>query len=252
MIDVQKENPQLSGNVSNEEELVKSTKMDHLSEEKISSKKEELVIETIVKESVSGTKDEVKIENVEQDKKLKEQEIVKPVKDNIKEATLSDVKAEIETNVRKESESAPCCTKQPVREKIIRNQSDIFSLKHMATTLQTSIFSVNGSPSRKLFRKQEPACHLFQKNEGQADKTEDSAPLIKSRITRENYNDEKRPSSSYRNPLTGTGLSSNDEYKSKGLKRKDGNPLLGLGYDEVNHAVSQHRIPPGGYSHKLW
>lgn len=41
-----------------------------------------------------------------------------------------------------------------------------------------------------------------------------------SRITKENYNDEKRPSSSYRNPLTGTGLTSSDEYKSKGNKRK--------------------------------
>lgn len=32
----------------------------------------------------------------------------------------------------------------------------------------------------------------------------------------------------------------------------DGNPLLGLGYDEVAKVTSTHRIPPGGYSHKLW
>lgn len=54
------------------------------------------------------------------------------------------------------------------------------------------------------------------------------------RITRENYNDEKRPSSSYRNPLTGTGLSSNDEYKSKGIKRK-GKQVLLKGYTGCTH-----------------
>ncbi|KAF7285364.1 hypothetical protein GWI33_010765 [Rhynchophorus ferrugineus] len=164
-----------------------------------------------------------------------------------------DPKNKVEAKKPKEkgqvSDSTPCCTNQTKR-KIIRNQSDIFSLKDAPTTLQTSIFSVNGSPSRRVFRKQEPAGHVFQRSE---DKSESGAASRRNRITRENYNDEKRPSSSYRNPLTGTGLSSNDEYKSKGLKRKDGNPLLGLGYDsEASSASSQHRIPPGGYSHKLW
>lgn len=31
----------------------------------------------------------------------------------------------------------------------------------------------------------------------------------------------------------------------------DGNPLLGLGYSP-EATPSTHRIPPGGYSHKLW
>ncbi|VEN61651.1 unnamed protein product, partial [Callosobruchus maculatus] len=65
------------------------------------------------------------------------------------------------------------------------------------------------------------------------------------------YCDLKRPSSSIRNPLTGTGLNSNDEYKFKGNKRRDGNPLLGVGYSPEAMPSSQ-RIPPGGYSHKLW
>lgn len=47
-----------------------------------------------------------------------------------------------------------------------------------------------------------------------------ASPRDKIREGRENYNDVKRPSSSIRNPLTGTGLSSNDEYKFKGNKRK--------------------------------
>ncbi|XP_066141564.1 uncharacterized protein [Euwallacea fornicatus] len=119
------------------------------------------------------------------------------------------------------------------KEKIIRNQSDILSLKEVPTTLQTSIYSINGFPSRKVYRKPEPASYVFRRNENP-------------------FADEKRPSNSYRNPLTGTGLSSKDEYKSKEIKRKEGNPLLGLGYDNDTKVKSRHRIPPGGYSHKLW
>ncbi|CAH0553657.1 unnamed protein product [Brassicogethes aeneus] len=84
----------------------------------------------------------------------------------------------------------------------------------------------------------------------------------------------KRPSSSFRNPLTGTGLNSIDEINPRPSNMKDGNPLLGVGYDSkrvitdpvpsdkihpagyVRKGVAQtpnnHRVPPGGYSTKLW
>lgn len=200
-----------------------------------------------------GAKEKISEKVLEVEPKIKESKAEEDLdKSNIKPEEATEANPKTET-VEKElgkgriSDSLPCCISKP-RQKIIRNQSDIFSLQDAPTTLQTSIFSVNGSPSRRVFRKQEPAGHVFQRSEDS-----DVKSALKSRITRENYNDEKRPSSSYRNPLTGTGLSSNDEYKSKGLKRKDGNPLLGLGYDaELPTINSQHRIPPGGHSHKLW
>ncbi|KAJ8965461.1 hypothetical protein NQ314_004106 [Rhamnusium bicolor] len=139
-------------------------------------------------------------------------------------------------------------------ERIIRNQSDIFSLKE-ETSMASAIFSVNGSPSRKVFRRKElVASNVFPfgqicKEEPPSDKL--TSPREKIRDTKDSYNELKRPSSSVRNPLTGTGLSSNDEYKFKGAKRKDGNPLLGLGYSP-EATPSAHRIPPGGFSHKLW
>ncbi|XP_060526694.1 uncharacterized protein LOC132702210 [Cylas formicarius] len=142
------------------------------------------------------------------------------------------------------------------RARTIRNQSDIFSLKPEPTELATSIFSINGSPSRKIFRKTEPLPTGNVPRGGDDAASTDpkmAATRPVTRITRENYNDEKRPSSSYRNPLTGSGLSSNDEYKSKGAKRKDGNPLLGSGYEsELAGIGSSDRVPPGGYSHRLW
>ncbi|KAJ8952948.1 hypothetical protein NQ318_006565 [Aromia moschata] len=139
-------------------------------------------------------------------------------------------------------------------ERINRNQSDIFSLKE-ETSIASSIFSVNGSPSRKVFRRKElTASNVFpfgQKEEPPSDKATAAPTRDKPRDSKESYNELRRPSSSVRNPLTGTGLSSNDEYKFKGSKRKDGNPLLGLGYSP-EATPSAHRIPPGGYSHKLW
>ncbi|CAG9818372.1 unnamed protein product [Phaedon cochleariae] len=133
-------------------------------------------------------------------------------------------------------------------DRLLRNQSDIFSLKEQ-TSVSSSIFSINGSPSRKVSRKRETVPIGGQLSEPPADKL---STVSRDKLRdRDSYNDMKRPTSSLRNPLTGTGLSSNDEYKFKSSKRKDGNPLLGLGYDpEV--VPSGHRIPPGGFSHKLW
>ncbi|XP_049821192.1 microtubule-associated protein Jupiter-like [Aethina tumida] len=87
----------------------------------------------------------------------------------------------------------------------------------------------------------------------------------------------KRPSTCFRNPVTGMGLNSIDEiapHRLGSAASKDGNPLLGVGYDAkrvitdpvpsdrihpagyvrkgVNMAQNNRRIPPGGYSTKLW
>ncbi|KAJ8920425.1 hypothetical protein NQ315_005291 [Exocentrus adspersus] len=140
-------------------------------------------------------------------------------------------------------------------ERIVRNQSDIFSLKEQ-TSVTTAIFSINGSPSRKVYRRKDvvasnvfPFGSIGKEEEPPAEKIKE--PPRSSTRDKDYYIEQKRPSNSARNPLTGTGLSSNDEYKFKGAKRKDGNPLLGLGYSP-EATPSTHRIPPGGYSHKLW
>ncbi|XP_066141562.1 uncharacterized protein [Euwallacea fornicatus] len=178
-----------------------------------------------VKEPASNTR----LETEPSDDALKIVKVIKEPKIVVRENSEEEIEKKY---VKKMSDSLPCC---PItsKEKIIRNQSDILSLKEVPTTLQTSIYSINGFPSRKVYRKPEPASYVFRRNENP-------------------FADEKRPSNSYRNPLTGTGLSSKDEYKSKEIKRKEGNPLLGLGYDNDTKVKSRHRIPPGGYSHKLW
>lgn len=121
--------------------------------------------------------------------------------------------------------SATCELSQGDR--VVRNQSDIFSLNE-ETTIASSIFSINGSPSRKLYRKKElpqnnvfPTPETLIKEEPPADKV---SPIEKIKDhARNSYSDLKRPSSSLRNPLTGTGLSSNDEYRCKTTKRKGEN-----------------------------
>lgn len=106
-------------------------------------------------------------------------------------------------------------------EKILRNQSDIFSNTEQTTF--SSIFSVNGSPSRKLYRKKElPPNNVFPSLE-KFDKSPPSEGVLSKAKLQENdnsYTDLQRPTSALRNPLTGTGLSSNDEYKCKVSKRK--------------------------------
>ncbi|KAL1505294.1 hypothetical protein ABEB36_004889 [Hypothenemus hampei] len=225
--------------ISNEEKLLKFEQIEHCPEEKIDNSSEEKITNVL--------SEEVKTQ------KINEVINVKPDKDEpTAEKSEAEKKPEndkTKVTVKNISESQPCCPTS-FREKTVKNQSDIFFLKNVSHTLQTSIFSVNGSPSRRVFRKHEE--HVSQKTE---EPPVEKAKVIqqKDKITRENYNDEKRPSSAYRNPLTGAGLSSDDEYKNKSNKKKDGNPILGVGYEDATASASpQHRIPPGGYSHKLW
>ncbi|XP_072383947.1 uncharacterized protein [Diabrotica undecimpunctata] len=135
--------------------------------------------------------------------------------------------------------------------KIDKNHSDIFSLKE-EDTISSYIFSVNGSPSRKVYRQVQnvPSNSPYPFGQVAEPHPSEISPRDKMR-DKDSYHEVKRPSHCLRNPLTGTGLSSNDEYKYKGNKRTDGNPILGLGYSS-DIAPSTHRIPPGGYSHKLW
>ncbi|XP_066251419.1 uncharacterized protein [Euwallacea similis] len=240
MRDTNNEKISTSENISAIEKLLKSERINNSSENKI-----EIITETPLEEKSILLSVEIKTEEKrdtvketagntkpETEPSHEASKIVKIIKEP-KTVARDNSEEEIENKyVKKMSDSVPCCP-MTSREKIIRNQSDILSLKEVPTTLLTSIYSVNGSPSRKVYRKPEPASYVFQRNEDPP-------------------GDEKRPSNSYRNPLTGTGLSSNDEYKSKAIKRKEGNPLLGLGYDNDNKVTSRHKIPPGGYSHKLW
>nr|CAH7751308.1 unnamed protein product [Callosobruchus chinensis] len=138
-------------------------------------------------------------------------------------------------------------------ERIVRNESDIFSLKEQ-TSVESSIFSVNGSPSRKVViykRRGVSPSKIFPFDKTHNEPSETVAKSLDRVNDSKEYCDLKRPSSSIRNPLTGTGLNSNDEYKFKGNKRRDGNPLLGVGYSPEAMPSAQ-RIPPGGYAHKLW
>ncbi|XP_044258994.1 microtubule-associated protein Jupiter-like [Tribolium madens] len=116
----------------------------------------------------------------------------------------------------------------------LRNKSDIFSLNENKNAPST-IFSVGGAPSKTI--------HNTSVN---SSKNSSSNETISSGASRQ---------SQLRNPLTGMGVSSNDEFRTKPSKRKDGNPLLGVGYkddDQVLNAPPSQRIPPGGWSKGLW
>ncbi|XP_018332385.1 uncharacterized protein LOC108741908 [Agrilus planipennis] len=66
----------------------------------------------------------------------------------------------------------------------------------------------------------------------------------------------KRPTSrtrdTIRNPVTGAGVENySDKQKVPSGKRKDGNPLLGTGYEDPVRR-SETRVPPGGFSQGIW
>lgn len=131
------------------------------------------------------------------------------------------------TNLERKHRISSATSELNQGDRVIRNQSDIFSLNE-ETSIASSIFSVNGSPSRKLYRKKElppnnvfPMPDILMKEQPPADQIS-PRDKIKNH-SRNSYSDLKRPSSSLRNPLTGTGLSSNDEYKCKTTKRKGKN-----------------------------
>ncbi|XP_031332444.1 uncharacterized protein LOC116162850 isoform X2 [Photinus pyralis] len=55
-----------------------------------------------------------------------------------------------------------------------------------------------------------------------------------------------------RNSLTGT--ETHQATRRRLIKRKDGNPLLGIGYDDFDTVGSNTvcKVPPGGRSHNIW
>lgn len=128
------------------------------------------------------------------------------------------------TNLERKPRVGSAISEHNQGDRVVRNQSDIFS-PNDESSIASSIFSINGSPSRKLYRKKGlPANNVFPMPEGikeepPAEKAASSDKITKDHL-RNSYSDLKRPSSSLRNPLTGTGLSSNDEYKCKTTKRK--------------------------------
>lgn len=161
---------------------------------------------------------------------------------------------------RDQMSSAASTCSQSQHERVDRNQSDIFSLKN--DHVQSSIFSIKGTPSKRVYKQREvtqnnifPGQDMKQVQPPSQSQTE---PEDKMR-DKNSYHNVKRPSSSMRNPLTGTGLISNDEYRFRRNRRKaelDGNPLLGVGYPEQASPVTSTpvtpRVPPGGFSHNLW
>ncbi|XP_044756869.1 uncharacterized protein LOC123315287 [Coccinella septempunctata] len=163
-----------------------------------------------------------------------------------------------------------------------RNQSDILpSLREIPREEDPSlmIFSSKGLPTKKYFRRKEVNSTIlpFGFNEKEAPPTAPSTPRIKveAELTpkinqmvpksvrkmeeeaakRAPFGDKNpnvpNPSVS-RNVLTGCGVSSKDEFRSRSARRKDGNPVLGLGYDEPVVANNTGRVPPGGFSSGLW
>lgn len=133
----------------------------------------------------------------------------------------------------------------------------------------TSIFSVSGAQSRKIYHRQPiSANNIFPSaKDDVVGVKEDEPPFDKASVhLKIEPNQEskakmseimasggRRPTSAFRNPLTGLGVSSSDENKCKGVhKRADGNPLLGTGYVDDRPASRNQRVPPGGYAHKLW
>ncbi|CAG9861023.1 unnamed protein product [Phyllotreta striolata] len=142
-----------------------------------------------------------------------------------------------------------------------RNHSDIFSLKKNENP-DTCLFTVGGIPSRPVYRRRDVAPNnVFPEQSNspsrRVEKKTSKSPVQSPRTdvrNKDRYHEARRPSSSLRNPLTGAGIISNDEYRFRRIRKKDlnqaGNPVLGVGYPE--QTTSTPRIPPGGFSHGLW
>ncbi|XP_028128857.1 uncharacterized protein LOC114325114 [Diabrotica virgifera virgifera] len=218
----------------------------------------EVVEKVIVPDNIKTVFDKKSPKNVEDVPIIKEEVLIK--EDKIKKEDSRKEPVEIQPltpskqpqKVIAEKKRVGSASSAIVSGKIDKNHSDIFSLKE-ENTISDLIFSVNGSPSRKVYRQVQnvPSDSPYPFGQVAEPHPNQVSPRDKMR-DKDSYHDVKRPSHCIRNPLTGTGLSSNDEYKfHKGNKRTDGNPILGLGYTS-DIAPSTHRIPPGGYSHKLW
>ncbi|KAL3278460.1 hypothetical protein HHI36_013781 [Cryptolaemus montrouzieri] len=164
----------------------------------------------------------------------------------------------------------------------MRHQSDILpSLKEIPREEDPSmmIFSHKGLPTKKYFRRREVDSTIlpFGFNDKNDSPTKDSpSPRIKNKVELTPKISEVVPNalnvperkektvpfdggnpnvsnpSISRNVLTGRGISSQDEFKYRSTRRKDGNPVLGLGYEEPIAANNTGRVPPGGFSSGLW
>ncbi|KAK9887617.1 hypothetical protein WA026_023576 [Henosepilachna vigintioctopunctata] len=161
---------------------------------------------------------------------------------------------------------------------IARNQSDILpSLKQVPRNEDASmmIFSHKGLPVKSYFKRRDPNAPFLPieiderdipPKHGRKNRVE-LTPKI-SQIVPKTEAERKTPVNplSDRNPnvptnsnagisrnvLTGRGVNSIDEFKTKSARRKDGNPLLGIGYDEPVIPNNTGRVPPGGFSNGLW
>lgn len=101
----------------------------------------------------------------------------------------------IQEKEKKEETNAEILLKQKERA-ALKNKSDIFSLKGLKNLPPTPIFSVGGAPSKNVHK------------------------------TDNMHGVEEAPPKQLRNPVTGFGVSSNDEYKGKPLRRRGKNTVL--------------------------
>lgn len=130
---------------------------------------------------------------------------------NTADISKSDVKKDLE-RINKSPRSEEIKQEAKVdetnlkRTRIIKNKSHIFSLSENKN-LTSTIFSIGGAPSRTIHK-----LESIEKNK----KSTTTIGTQDSIVSRQNQ---------VRNPLTGIGVSSNDEFKTKPSKRK-GLPLI--------------------------
>ncbi|KAF2905547.1 hypothetical protein ILUMI_00632 [Ignelater luminosus] len=185
---------------------------------------------------------------------------------DVKETT-SGLKAEIQSNEQSKVDVPPL--NFDIRGRASEPKNDIISSNGMDVRRSTSsLYSVKGSPSGRINRRRDTSSNVFPvgcmgcKDNSSLDSprrfldaNEASNDFIGhiDETPRKKQSAEKQDIT--RNPLTGEGIEIAPETRRQCIRRKDGNPLLGTGYETPANATpsgSSGRIPPGGYSKGLW
>ncbi|XP_045467103.1 microtubule-associated protein Jupiter-like [Harmonia axyridis] len=236
---------------------------------------------TIVDEQSADKGDSVKVEEA-----TKKETTTEDRKENVEESKTETILSSQSLKSSNPSISMPndhpatpsISTPLTVKEKYLnRNQSDILpSLREVPREEDPSlmIFSSKGLPTKKYFRRREinstvlpfgfdeketprtPRLKVEAELTPKISQTVPNTPRKLEEATKKAPFNDKNPNipnpSVSRNVLTGRGVNSKDEFKSKSARRKDGNPVLGVGYDEPVVVSNVGRVPPGGFSSGLW
>lgn len=137
--------------------------------------------------------------------------------------------------------------------KPVRNKSDIFALDAKSKHSNNTIFSIKGTPSGRINRRRDnnsnvfPAgimgCKEFIPGDDMSSprKFLDAKQAAEDQAGHIDNTPRKRPSSAHmekgRNPLTGEGVSSNDEIKKTHSGRRRGKILISLRRDNVQKCM---------------